>query len=337
MVTNITPYWGPSKPSHSHETSIQGSTNVSANQQTSDSSGSGFSQSYIPEYSQTPILESIAKQAQAMAPEVYQWGMGEYNRNQGNIDAMMRNAMTYASPQRIAASMGQAQAGVAQGAAAGLESAKKDLQSYGIDPSSGRYAGLDQASRVMAGAQAAGAGNVQRDRDIATGWGMETGAQGLSEQNYQTGYGAANAAGNMLGVASQLKYSPLGTMSANQNASTGQSSGASMGGTTGVSTKESTGEYRYAEGGDVLDGGAAADEATQGGFVSTELSPSSGAQVDDVQARLNAGEFVVPKDVAGFKGTEFFYKLMAQARKLRAMYESGQDPASEASTGYATN
>src|SRR4029077_15055035 len=78
-------------------------------------------------------------------------------------------------------------------------------------------------------------------------------------------------------------------------------------------------------GAEPLDGG----DPTSGGFVSHELSPSAGAQVDDVQARLNAGEFVIPKDVAAWKGQEFFYKLMAQARKMRAT--AGQ----ESGIGYA--
>ena len=55
--------------------------------------------------------------------------------------------------------------------------------------------------------------------------------------------------------------------------------------------------------------------------------PSNGAQTDDVPARLNAGEFVIPKDVAEWKGQEFFYKLMAQARAIRAKAgsETGTD------------
>ena len=54
------------------------------------------------------------------------------------------------------------------------------------------------------------------------------------------------------------------------------------------------------------------------GFVSRSLSPSGGIKTDDVRAQLNAGEFVIPKDVAAWKGLEFFYKLIAQSRKLRA-------------------
>ena len=65
-------------------------------------------------------------------------------------------------------------------------------------------------------------------------------------------------------------------------------------------------------------GGQVRPQPTQGGFVSRELSPSNGSKVDDVNAQLNAGEFVIPKDVTTWKGKEFFYKLIAQARKMHA-------------------
>src|SRR5436190_10180715 len=199
MAENVTPYWRPVPVlGTSTDNSAQQSKQASQQQSTQTSSGSGFTSSYIPDYLESPILRSIAQQAQNMAPQVYQWGMNEYNKNQGNIDAMMRNAMTYASPQRIKASMGAAQAGVQQGAEAGRQGAIKDLQSYGVDPSSGRYASLDQASRVMSGAAAAGAGNQQREATVATGTGMQQAATGLSLQNEQTGYGAANAANQLL-------------------------------------------------------------------------------------------------------------------------------------------
>ena len=72
------------------------------------------SSTYIPDYLESPILRETAQYARSMAPQVYQWGMDQYNKNQGNIDAMMRNALTYASPARIKAEMGMAQAGVMQ-------------------------------------------------------------------------------------------------------------------------------------------------------------------------------------------------------------------------------
>ena len=304
------------------------------------------SSTYIPDYSQTPILNEIAQYSRQMAPQVYQWGMDQYSKNQGNIDAMMRNALSYASPQRIASEMGRAEAGVQQGAEAGRQNAIRDLQSYGIDPSSGRYAALDKANQVMAGAAAAGAGNQQREATTATGTQMAQAAQGLSEQNFQQGYGASNAMNQLLGTGMQLKYSPLGTVSSSSGQSSGSTQstneslnlgapqntgGGSAQGThlMGQSGPGMTGPGNYwlaAKGGSAPDqtGYGGGDEATTGGFVSQELSPSGGAATDDVQARLNSGEFVIPKDVAAWKGQEFFYKLMAQARTMRATAGSEQ-------------
>lgn len=336
----------------SQQQSAQQSTNVSRAQQTNDALSQNFSQSYIPEYSQTPILEEIAKYSRDMAPKVYQWGMDQFDRQQGNIDALMRNALSYASPQRIRSNMGMAEAGVQQGAEAGRQSAIRDLQSFGIDPSSGRYAALDTANRVMAGASAAGAGNQQRMADIAQGNAMQNQALAAGAQNIQTGYGAAGAANQLLGTAASLKYAPLGNVSAGTSASTGQSTSTGDAQSTGSSSGWSSGQaYDPAAasktGGnylqtvlqpgwgearhDMQEGGAVADDATTGGFVSQELSPSNGNQVDDVQANLNAGEFVVPKDVTAWLGQGHFYKLMAQARKARVMAESN------GAVGYGAN
>lgn len=54
-----------------------------------------------------------------------------------------------------------------------------------------------------------------------------------------------------------------------------------------------------------------------GGYVPPAMSPSGGANVDDVHARLNAGEFVVPQDVSNWKGQEFFHTLIAKSRAAR--------------------
>jgi len=63
-------------------------------------------------------------------------------------------------------------------------------------------------------------------------------------------------------------------------------------------------------------------DATDGAFVPPQLSPTGGAVTDDVPAvtnqgarvQLNAGEFVLPKDVTAWKGKEFFQKLIDKAR-----------------------
>jgi hypothetical protein len=62
-----------------------------------------------------------------------------------------------------------------------------------------------------------------------------------------------------------------------------------------------------------------------GGAIPTDASPSGGARVDDVPAQgpggqrlqMNANEFVIPQDVALWKGQEFFQNLIDQSRKRR--------------------
>jgi hypothetical protein len=69
----------------------------------------------------------------------------------------------------------------------------------------------------------------------------------------------------------------------------------------------------YAAGGGVLPGPG----ATTGGHVPVQASPSMGRNTDDISARLNAGEFVIPKDVAAWKGQEFFQKMIEDSRRKR--------------------
>jgi len=171
------------------------------------------SDTYIPEYSQTPILMEIAQHARSMADTVYNWGMDQYNRQEGDIDSLMRDALSYASPQRIAVDMGMAEAGVMQAGERGRLSAIRDLESYGIDPSSGRYAALDKANRVMTAAAGAGAGNQQRMASQAAGNAMRNQALAAGLQNAQFGLGVGNSANQFLNTASQLKYPPLGRQS----------------------------------------------------------------------------------------------------------------------------
>ena len=55
----------------------------------------------------------------------------------------------------------------------------------------------------------------------------------------------------------------------------------------------------------------------EGGMIPEHASPTSGAAIDDVPARLTVGEFVIPKDTLQWKGEEFFQKLISQSRKAK--------------------
>ncbi len=58
-------------------------------------------------------------------------------------------------------------------------------------------------------------------------------------------------------------------------------------------------------------------DGQQGGMIPTSASPSGGMVQDDVQIRAQPDEFVIPRDVALWKGQEFFQKMIAQSRARR--------------------
>jgi hypothetical protein len=88
---------------------------------------------------------------------------------------------------------------------------------------------------------------------------------------------------------------------------------------TGGTMAGATNLFGFEEGGLVPD-----DEGIrrQGIPITPSMSPSGGAAIDDVEARLNEGEFIVPADVLQWKGEEFFQKTIAKARE-----DKGQAPA----------
>jgi hypothetical protein len=69
--------------------------------------------------------------------------------------------------------------------------------------------------------------------------------------------------------------------------------------------------------------------ATTGGTVPVHASPSMGSSVDDVPAMLTANEFVIPKDVAMWKGHEFFAKAIDQARRGQQQFSNRDDVGGE--------
>ena len=89
--------------------------------------------------------------------------------------------------------------------------------------------------------------------------------------------------------------------------------GAAAGGSGGGSISTGTPEYGptpfYAE----------------GGAIPMSTSPSNGQQTDDVKAMLNAGEFIMPKDVTSWYGEKFFQNLIQKAQNEKS--KAGAKPA----------
>jgi hypothetical protein len=88
------------------------------------------------------------------------------------------------------------------------------------------------------------------------------------------------------------------------------------GGATGIPSAPMPPRQVYAGGGDA--------GATPGGTVPIHASPSGGVATDDVPAMLTAHEFVIPKDVAVWKGHQYFAGQIDKARQEQAKF-SGRD------------
>ena len=174
------------------------------------------------------------------------------------------------------------------------------------------------------------------------------GAENATLANANTGVALTGSANPYMQTAISGKLPPVGNVSssAGQNTSQCTSEGTSIpvspppmvpqvtdagnpssgggggGGGSGNYTQNISGSYSIggARGGAIPGGVSFANggDATQGGYVPQSASPSGGINVDDVPANLNAEEFVIPRDVARWKGEEFWHKEIAKSRAARA-------------------
>lgn len=181
----------------------------------SQSSGSSTSRPVVTETPENSLIDQIAGIATQLGQQMSQWADQEFAKtsavtdqtvgnflqvsqkmmgfSQGLTDQynnlfapenkqLVQDANSYASPAHMAADMGMAGATAAQSGKAAMDNATQALQAYGIDPSSGRYAALDKAAAVQNSANIAGAENVQRNADIATGQKLRTEAVQVGAQ-----------------------------------------------------------------------------------------------------------------------------------------------------------
>lgn len=264
-------------------------------------------------------------------------------------DEAIADARSYAGPGRQEYEMGRAASEVAQQVEASRRNARQQLESFGINPADTRYAALDANARIQGAAAAAGAANQAHAQTEAVGRAMRSeainvgrgypgqiagtygtalqsgnqavnsalanfssgaNAMGTAPQYMATGNQALNTWGNTLNMGYQNE---LGAYQANQQNSSGI--GSILGGVLGVIPAF------LEEGGAIPDGAP-----TQGRRLDPAMSPSRGAAIDDIPARvnqsgqevrLNADEFIVPDDVAKWKGEEFFQKLITQSREAK--------------------
>jgi hypothetical protein len=261
-------------------------------------------------------------------------------------DQAAKRAQDYASPERQEVEAGKAEADVAAQFQQARQTAQDRLEQYGVDPSNTRANALDFGSRIAEAAAQAGAGNTARFRteqygdqlmreaiNVGRGYpaqatGEQSGAGQSANQATNTGLattasggqtmgtgqswaGAGNSAAGAWGNTLNTGFSnQLNSWKANQDSSSGWGSALGLAGS--IASKFL-----------LEDGGVIPEYADGGTAVPPEASPSNGAIPDDVPAqidgqapaRLNAGEFVIPKDVVGWLGEKGMQQIILKARK----------------------
>lgn len=262
---------------------------------------------------------------------------GFYTENYQPLERdFVQQARDWSTPQRQELMAGEAAADVAQQYEGARQAAAQNLRDYGVDPTSGRYAATDFASRVSQAATAAGAQNLARRNTEAMGLQLQQAAINTGRGyagNINQGYsGAAGTGGNIMGGVNQsgsVGAQMMGVAnSAFGNANQAMSNWGNiannnynnyMQGYQFANTPQSSG-IGSALG---LIGGMAMRRFgfEEGGAVPTEASPSMGAAVDDIPARLNAGEFIMPREAVSWFGEKAMHDMIMKAQKERAQVE----------------
>src|ERR1035437_3725712 len=110
-------------------------------------------------------------------------------------DQLIRDANSYTSQGRVQSEMGSAESATAQSMDQGQLNAEPQLNSYGIDPSSGRYAELVNAQAAQRAAAQAGAGQQARLATEATGRALRSQAIAAGQQLPGQAVNALNSEG----------------------------------------------------------------------------------------------------------------------------------------------
>lgn len=261
--------------------------------------------------------------------------------------SLAAEAESYATPARQQAEAAKAEADVAAQFQSARQTAQERLEQYGVDPSQTRQGALDLGTRVAEAAAQSSAGNQARTQAEELGRKLrsEAIAVGRGYPGQASSEAAASGAAGNQAANTGLATTASGatTMGTPQSwAGQGISALGTWGQTLGQSYADQMSKYKaeqesssgwggvigqiagtamrfipgFQEGGAIPDGGG-------GGSVPVEASPSGGAIPDDVaasidgggQAQLNAGEFVVPKDVVQWMGEKGLQQTILKARK----------------------
>lgn len=121
------------------------------------------------------LTEEVTRRQLAIGDEQAGWARADRERYETLFkpleDEFLAEARDYASPERQAAAAAEAKADVQSGAAVAKATAQREAAAMGINPASGRFAGIDRAGEMGTALATAGAANAARqgvrDRGLA--------------------------------------------------------------------------------------------------------------------------------------------------------------------------
>jgi hypothetical protein len=270
-------------------------------------------------------------------------------------DQLAEDAQDYSSPWKREEQAGLAMADVSQQFDLARDAATQRLESFGVDPTQTRAGAMDVSTRMQEAAARASAGNQSRQQSDAIGRALRSeainvgrGYPGQIAQSYNTAIQSGNQAvnsgiattatgGQTMGTAPQWQQNSnnaIGTWwqgtnqaYANQisafdaenraNASSMQLPGMILGGAMRLATGGIFGNT----GGAVPEPGQIAAQTGQppaqhaGMAIPEEASPSRGAVTDDVPARLQPGEFIMPEAAVRWHGEKAMHAMIEKAQR----------------------
>lgn len=157
-------------------------------------------------------LDALTKQVTEMqlglATDQADWSRKDRARYETTFkpieDQFIEEATNYASPEKQAEAAAEATADVQTAAAASRDAARRDAAGMGINPASGRFAGIDRAGEMGTALATAGAANTARqsvrDKGLALKADVANMGRGLPTQSAQAAALGLNAGSSAVGL-----------------------------------------------------------------------------------------------------------------------------------------
>lgn len=230
-----------------------------------------------------------AKDAQRQS----QFGQEEVDRYKNTFrpvqDKLVSDAMSWDSNDRLESEAGKAKADITANAAQQRDAQQRQMASMGVNPNSGRFAGVERATDTLTALGAAGAQNASRDNVRAQGISMRNNAAALGQQVLGNGQQANQISSSLVGAAQNarqvgittgMQAKNLGLAAAGVgNTTAGLSVGQQGAGYTGLSAGQQAGNSAIGATQAGTAGWNSTNGVMQNGFGSAMAGNSSGAGI----------------------------------------------------------